>query len=109
MGQQKLWKGVWIGALIGGALVLIDKDTRQYVSVRSREAGTKYKGYVTNPSDAIHTVRVNYEQFSKRVSKGLEDLIEILNKAEDILNRVGEINQEVEQQLKAVDDPKEAS
>jgi gas vesicle protein len=109
MGQSKLWKGVFAGAVIGGALMLLDRDTREYVGSKSRSVGSSCKGYVTHPSEAIHSIRVNYEYLSSRINKSIEDLIEILNKAEEMLNRVGEINQEVEQQLKAVDDPKEAS
>ncbi|WP_226584923.1 YtxH domain-containing protein [Halobacillus litoralis] len=109
MGQQKLWKGLVIGAVIGGVAALLDKDTRSYVGEKSRLAGSKCQGYVKHPSEAIHTLRVNYESFSNQVNKGVEDLLELLQKAESMLNRVGEINQEVKQQLEAVDDSKEAS
>lgn len=109
MGQKKLCKGVLLGAAIGGALMLFDRETRGYVGEKSRRAGSKCREYVKQPSDAIHSLRVNYEYVSKQLNKGLEELLVLLNKAEDMLNKVGEINQEVESQLKAVDDSKEAS
>ncbi|MBA2176444.1 YtxH domain-containing protein [Halobacillus locisalis] len=109
MGQHKLWKGVMYGAIVGGALMLLDKETRSYVGDKSRSAGTKCKGYIQHPSEAIHSLRMNYEYMSKQLNKGVEELLELLSKAEDMLNKVGEINQEVENQLKAVGDSKEAS
>jgi gas vesicle protein len=109
MGQSKLVKGVLAGAAIGGVLMLLDKETRGYMGEKSRAAGTKCKGYMTQPSELIHSVRINYEYMSKQLNKGVEDLLEILRKTEEILNKVGEINQEVEKQLKAADKPKEAS
>ncbi|QAS51947.1 YtxH domain-containing protein [Halobacillus litoralis] len=109
MGQQNLWKGVLLGAAIGGAIALIDQDTRRYVGEKSRNAGATCQGYVKHPSEAIHSLRVCYDSFSTQLNKGVEDLLELLQKAESMLNKVGEINQEVKQQLEAVDDPKEAS
>lgn len=109
MGQHKLWKGVFIGAVVGGAIMLIDRDTRKYVGEKSQTTGSACKNYMKHPSEAIHNLRVNYEYLSNRINKGVEDLLEILNKAEEMVNKVGEINQEVEQQLKAVDNSKEAS
>ncbi|MYL50927.1 YtxH domain-containing protein [Halobacillus litoralis] len=109
MGQSKLWKGVLLGALVGGVAALLDKETRQYVGEKSRTTGAKCQSYMKHPSEAIHKVRVNYESFSAQVNKGVEDLLELLDKAESMLNKVGEINQEVKEQLRAVDDSKEAS
>lgn len=109
MGQNKLWKGILIGAVVGGVVALVDKDTRTLVGEKTRSAGTKCQGYVKHPSEAIHNLRVSYESFSSQINKGVEDLLELLQKAESMLNTVGEINQEVKQQLKAVDDSKEAS
>ncbi|MBN9655743.1 YtxH domain-containing protein [Halobacillus sp. GSS1] len=109
MGQSKLWKGVLVGALVGGIAALMDRDTRQYVGEKSRATGSKCQSFVKQPSEAIHRVRVNYEAFSAQVNKGVEDLLELLDKAESMLNKVGEINQEVKEQLRAVDDSKEAS
>ncbi|WP_079479280.1 hypothetical protein [Halobacillus salinus] len=108
MGQQKLWKGMLIGAAVGGGLMLLDKDTRSYVGQRGRSAGSTCKGYIKQPSQAIHSLRVNYEYVSKQLNKGVEELLELLSKLEDMLNKVGEINKEVENQLKSVDS-KEAS
>lgn len=109
MGQSKLLKGVFLGAVIGGAIALVDKDTREYVGDKSRKTGRKCQGYIQHPSEAIHSLRVSYDSFSSQISKGVEELLELLQKAESMLNKVGEINQEVKQQLEAVDGPKEAS
>ncbi|MBH0231220.1 YtxH domain-containing protein [Halobacillus yeomjeoni] len=109
MGQQKLLKGVLLGAFVGGAMMLLDKDTREYVGEKSKNAGSACKGYMQHPHEAIHSLRVNYEYLSNRINNGIEDLLQLLDKAEQMLNKVGEINQEVEQKLKKAEDSKEAS
>lgn len=43
------------------------------------------------------------------MNKGVEDLLELIQKAESMLNKVGELNREVKEQLEAVDKPEEAS
>jgi gas vesicle protein len=106
MGQSKLWNGILLGAVIGGVVALVDKDTRALVVEKTRSSGEKCQGYVKHPSEAIHSLRVSYESFSSQLNKGVEDLLELLQKAESMLNKVGEINQEVKQQLEAVDDSK---
>ncbi|CDQ20470.1 hypothetical protein SAMN05192559_105268 [Halobacillus karajensis] len=110
MGQSKLWKGVLLGAVVGAIVALMDKDTRKYVGEKSRSTGARCQSYMKHPSEAIHNLRVNYESFSTQLNKGVVDLLELLDKAESMLNKVGEINQEVKEQLKAVDDdPKQSS
>lgn len=109
MKETKLWQGVVLGAVAGAAIMMFDRDTRSYVGEKSRLAGSTCKSYVTHPSEAVHTLRVKYEYMSTQLNKTLEDLLDILNKTEEVLNKVGKINQEVGKQLESADDSKEAS
>ncbi|RWZ58156.1 YtxH domain-containing protein [Halobacillus fulvus] len=109
MMAKKLCTGMLIGAAVGGALMMLDRDTRQATGEKSKAALTTCKGYIAEPSQAVHQLRLNYEYLSKQLNKGVEDLLKLLNKAEDIINRVGEINQEVEQQIRAIDTSEDAS
>ncbi|MYL21305.1 YtxH domain-containing protein [Halobacillus litoralis] len=106
---QTLWKGILIGAAAGAAAALIDKDTRTMVGQKSKAAGSKCREIAASPSEAVHSLRLSYESFSKQLNKGVEDLLELLDKAESMLNKVGEINQEVKDQLRAADNSDNAS
>ncbi|WP_079526484.1 hypothetical protein [Halobacillus hunanensis] len=109
MTKHKLCKGMVLGALVGGSVMLFDKGTRRYVTGKTRSAGTSCKKFVAHPSAAVHSVRMNYESFAQCINKGIDDVLTILNKAEEALNKLSEIEKDVSQKLEAVDDSKEAS
>ncbi|MCP3029071.1 YtxH domain-containing protein [Halobacillus sp. A5] len=109
MGETKLLKGIAAGALIGGAVMLFDKNTRQYVMNKSKGAGVSCQNYLQQPSEAIHAVRLSYESFSKKLNKGIDDILVLLNKAEEALNKIGEMDEKVNNKLESVDNSKEAS
>ncbi|MFQ3543965.1 YtxH domain-containing protein [Halobacillus rhizosphaerae] len=109
MSQHKLWKGVLLGALVGGAAMLFDRDTRSYVGEKSRSAGRTCKGFAKHPSEAVHSLRVNYESMAKRLNDGADSVLDLLNKLEDIMIKVNEMDKEVQEQLRAVNNSKEAS
>ncbi|MFC7322845.1 YtxH domain-containing protein [Halobacillus campisalis] len=109
MAESNLLKGVLAGAVIGGALMLLDKETRSYVVTKTKGASTSCRSYVNQPSEAIHSVRVNYETFSQKLNKGIDELLVLLKKTEEALNKIGEMDEKVNNKLESVDNSKEAS
>ncbi|UOQ43846.1 YtxH domain-containing protein [Halobacillus salinarum] len=109
MGQQKLWTGMVVGALIGGTAMLFDRETREYVMNKSCTTGRACRDFAKHPSELIHSVRLNYEELSQKFNEGADTLLRTLNKLEEILNKVSDIDKEVEKQLRAVDGSQEAS
>lgn len=61
MSRSNLWKGLVYGAVAGGVIALLDKDTRSYTMEQTRDAGRKCRSYVKHPSEAIHNLRMCYE------------------------------------------------
>ncbi|MFG6149818.1 YtxH domain-containing protein [Halobacillus sp. B23F22_1] len=109
MAENKLITGIVTGALIGGAIVLFDKNTRQYVMSKSKGAGNCCRNYIEQPSEAIHDLRLSYESFSKKLNNGIDEILVLLKKAEDALNKIGEMDEKVNNKLESVDNSKEAS
>ncbi|UOQ92519.1 YtxH domain-containing protein [Halobacillus shinanisalinarum] len=109
MTQHKLCKGMFIGALVGGAIMLFDKGTRRYVTSKTRRAGASCKKFAAHPSEAVHSLRMNYESLAHCITNGIDDVLMILNKAEEALHKLSDIEKDVSKQLEAVDDPKKAS
>ncbi|MFC7061899.1 YtxH domain-containing protein [Halobacillus seohaensis] len=109
MAEKKLLKGVITGAVIGGMIMLFDKSTRQYVVTNSKSVRTTCRDFVNQPSEAIHAFRVNYEIFSQWLNKGIDEILVILKKTEDALNKIGEVDEKVNNKLESVDNSKEAS
>ncbi|WP_173917298.1 YtxH domain-containing protein [Halobacillus sp. Marseille-Q1614] len=109
MDNNKLIKGMAAGALLGGAIMMLDKETRQYVIGKSKTAACSCRNAAQHPSEAIHTLRTNYESFSERLNNGIDQAIELLNKIEAALNKIGEVDEAVNNQLGSADNSKEAS
>ncbi|TQR15275.1 YtxH domain-containing protein [Psychrobacillus soli] len=62
MGESKFIKGVVCGALIGGALTMLDNKTRNAVLYKSKSIGRQIKYYSTNRQELITTIE---DQFTK--------------------------------------------
>ncbi|WP_085505487.1 hypothetical protein [Thalassobacillus devorans] len=109
MKEHKFWKGVMIGAVIGGAVTLLDKETREYVFNSTKQAGVSAKSYTSNPSEAIRELRLKYNQLTNRVADGAKDILEVLNKVEELLDKVSEWEKEVEKDVEKLTDHRDVS
>ena len=56
MSESKFVKGVVYGALIGGALTMLDNKTRNAVVQRSNRIGSQIKYYSTNRQELKTTI-----------------------------------------------------
>ncbi len=106
---NKLIKGVAAGAIIGGALMMLDRETRQYVTGRSKTCVSSCRNVAQHPSEAIYTLRTKYESFSDKLNSGIDQAIELLNKVESALNKIGEVDEAVNNQFRSANNSKEAS
>lgn len=49
MGKSLFWKGVVLGAVAGGALTMLDRDTRENAKSKCRETTESAKYYIKIP------------------------------------------------------------
>ncbi|WP_028784889.1 YtxH domain-containing protein [Thalassobacillus devorans] len=109
MKEHKFWKGMIIGAVVGGAVTLLDKDTRNYVWNGTKQAGRSAKSYTSNPSEAIRQLRLQYNHLTNRVADGAKDVLEVLNKVEALLDKVSEWEKEIEKDVEKIADHRDVS
>lgn len=84
MGSNKFWKGVLMGALAGGVISLLDRDTRQSV-VEGVKKGTKeVTYYITHPSETAEIVREKTLQLRTTVEQVSEDVSFIAEKVDEL-------------------------
>lgn len=88
LGKKKLYRGVIFGAIVGGIIALFDKDARDYAADKVKEASGKAKYYLSNPSEAIHDVRVSVDKLNQDLVKGVENTVNALEQVEDTLNKL---------------------
>jgi len=85
----KFWKGVLLGALVGGAISLIDKETRDSVIENSKKVGNNVKEIVKNPKATYLAARQKINHLIETYQEINEDLQFIAEKAVE-LKEVGE-------------------
>lgn len=94
MNDNKFCKGVVIGAIAGGLVTLLDRNTRYQVWNTLKQTQTTTRYYIKNPSEAFHSVREGYESLSTELSNGVSGTLTILNQIQDTLEKVTEVQTE---------------
>ena len=65
MSKSKFWKGVLFGAIAGGALSLLDRDTRKTVVAGCQKTTDKITYYVKHPQEAVDSLKESTMKNSK--------------------------------------------
>lgn len=81
---KNFWKGVLIGAIAGGALSLLDKQTRDAVMTNCRKNSKRVTNLVNNPSVMAEKVKTTSEHVRQTVKQVSEDLTFIKEKVEEL-------------------------
>lgn len=84
MGRKKLAKGMFIGALVGGALSLIDRETRREVFAAGKKVGNKVLDVLSDPGKTLSGIKEKVEAVQKAYREINEDLRFFVEKAQEI-------------------------
>lgn len=84
MGKSLFWKGVLYGALAGGALSLLDKDTRETVASGCKKATKEVTHYVKNPGEAIDRAKEMSNQIKTAIEQVSEEVSFIAEKVDEL-------------------------
>lgn len=84
MSSSKFVKGMMIGALIGGAITLLDKDTRRDLAQKSKKVGANVKKSLSNPKETIQKVQMRAEHFRQIYHEMNDDIRFIAEKAVEL-------------------------
>jgi methyl-accepting chemotaxis protein len=83
-GSQRFWLGMALGAIVGGAISLFDKDTRHSVQEDVRKV-TGTVTYITkNPNEFIGEVKDTVNKVRSTVQQVTEDVAFIAEKVDEI-------------------------
>ncbi|WP_077324543.1 YtxH domain-containing protein [Virgibacillus siamensis] len=93
MGKQKLFLGVFAGAVAGGLVSLINRDTRDYTKQKMSDVKERSGYYVKNPSDAVQTARTKFDSFNKKFANGTESALKALDQVENTLDKYADKKQ----------------
>jgi gas vesicle protein len=82
--MKKFWKGMFWGALAGGAVSLLDKDTRQAVKENFQKAGENIAYVIKNPDEIADQVKEKAIKWKTTVEEIGEDMSYLASKVEEL-------------------------
>ncbi|MGG2090382.1 YtxH domain-containing protein [Priestia aryabhattai] len=99
--RNKLVEGIVIGAIIGGAVSLFDKETRSSVIQGSKKLKDKTKTLIQQPELVTDTVKEKYETIRTTIEQVSEDVSFVAGKVEKLKETTPQV-------MEIVNDTKEA-
>jgi len=85
--KRKLLFGLFIGAIIGASVTILDKDVRSFTKGRLIRAKDKTNHLVKNPSETVANVRIKLNNLSETLSHRAGQAIHTLEKIEETLDQ----------------------
>ncbi|MBT2255804.1 YtxH domain-containing protein [Priestia megaterium] len=99
--RNKLVEGIVIGAIIGGAVSLFDKETRSSVIQGSKKLKDKTTTLIQHPELVTDTVKEKYETIRTTIEQVSEDVSFVAGKVEKLKETTPQV-------MEIVNDTKEA-
>ena len=99
--RNKLVEGIVIGAIIGGAVSLSDKETRSSVIQGSKKLKDKTTTLIQHPELVTDTVKEKYETIRTTIEQVSEDVSFVAGKVEKLKETTPQV-------MEIVNDTKEA-
>lgn len=84
MGKSLFWKGVLYGAIAGGALTMLDRQTRENAAACCKKAAGTAAHYVKNPNEVIENVQNVSDKIKSAVQQVNEDIAFITGTVEEL-------------------------
>lgn len=81
---NRFWKGMLLGALAGGAISLLDKETRQAVVEGIKKGKEEVTYFITHPNEVAEQVRSKTQALRNTVEQVSEDVSFIAEKVEEL-------------------------
>lgn len=82
--ENKLLKGLLIGAAVGACISLLDKKTRQEVIEKGKQTTECMKHYVENPSEAKEKIKMKLNEVRQTLHTVSDDLTFMNEKVKEI-------------------------
>ncbi|MDY0942907.1 YtxH domain-containing protein [Priestia megaterium] len=99
--RNKLVEGIVIGAIIGGAISLFDKETRNSVIQGSKKLKEKTTTLIQHPELVTDTVKEKYETIRTTIEQVSEDVSFVAGKVEKLKETTPQV-------MEIINDTKEA-
>lgn len=85
MGNRLVYKGMIIGAIVGGAITLLDHDTRKEAIAKLDKTRNKATYYMHHPSLYMGILRTRCEMAANTLVSGMDTTIKMINEMQQML------------------------
>jgi len=82
--KNQFWKGMLIGAIAGGAISLLDKQTREAMKENVQKTSSKVAYIVRNPGEISEKVKGTAAKIKTTFDQVSEDISYITDKVEEL-------------------------
>ncbi|MEH7353899.1 YtxH domain-containing protein [Neobacillus drentensis] len=82
--KNQFWKGMLIGAIAGGAISLLDKQTREAMKENVQKTSSKVAYIVRNPGEISEKVKGTAAKIKTTFEQVSEDISYITDKVEEL-------------------------
>lgn len=88
MGKSKFYTGVVVGAVVGGLISLLNKQTRQYAKGKYLVTKSQVSCYMRNPANTIRHARNYVNQFNDVFNKNADQAINAVEQVEQTIKKL---------------------
>lgn len=81
---SRFWKGVIFGAIAGGAVALLDRETRNSVMESCKKTTSDVSYYLKHPNEAVEQVKEKTNKLRATFEQVSEDVTFIAEKVEEL-------------------------
>lgn len=82
--SKRFFRGVFFGAMVGGAITLLDKETRSTVVGNVKRAGSNMAYYIKNPNVVVDQVKDTINHIKSTIEQVSDDVSFIAEKVEEL-------------------------
>ena len=84
MGSNKLSRGIFLGAILGGAVSLLDRETRKQTFDAARKSSQTLTYYTSHPKELAERTKSKVEKIKATVEQVQEDFEFLSSKFEEV-------------------------
>lgn len=88
---NKFWTGIIVGAIAGGVISLLDRDTRNAVGEKCGRTTKNISYILTHPKEMATNIKEKTEELSLTVKQMSEDISYIVQKIEEVRDLTPEV------------------
>ncbi len=85
-----LVKGIVVGAVIGGSLTLLDRETRERIVIKAKRANHKLTYFRQHPSDFVAEINHQYQAVSTKVLRGFDTTSHLMSEIQNVIDQTDE-------------------